>query len=165
MTLTARTLSLLTATGLSLALTACGGGGGGGGSSEGGGGGSSGGETSYAGPIQSTDVALGQQRDATRCGNACHNSGGGPALANIGWTAERTRRQIREGSGVMAAIGRSGRELSWIAIVASRHGGRRRHRPAGPQGLRRIEAISLPSRPPPAGSAAGPPGGPLSLES
>ena len=105
MTLTARTLSLLTATGLSLALAACGGGGGGGGSSEGGGGGSSGGETSYAGPIQSTDVALGQQRYDSRCGNACHNSGGGPALANIGWTAERTRRQIREGSGGMAAIG------------------------------------------------------------
>jgi hypothetical protein len=106
MTLTARSLSLLTAAGLSLALSACGGGGGSGsGGGGGGGGGSSGGEASYAGPIQSTDVALGQQRYDSRCGNACHNSGGGPALANIGWTAERTRRQIREGSGGMAAIG------------------------------------------------------------
>ncbi len=108
MTITARTLTLLTATGLSLALTACGGGGGGSsGGGEGGGGGTSGGETSYAGPIGSTDVALGQQRYDSRCGNACHNSGGGPALANIGWTPERTRRQIREGSGGMSAIGPS----------------------------------------------------------
>lgn len=105
MTLTARTLSLMTATGLSLALAACGGGGGGGGGESGGGGGSSGGETSYAGPIGSTDIALGQQKYDSRCGNACHNSGGGPPLANIGWTAERTRRQIREGSGGMSPIG------------------------------------------------------------
>jgi hypothetical protein len=106
MTLKARSLSLLGATGLSLALAACGGGGGGGGGGGSSGGGSSGGEASaYAGPIQSTDVALGQQRYDSRCGNACHNSGGGPALANIGWTAERTRRQIREGSGGMAPIG------------------------------------------------------------
>ena len=109
MTLTARSISMLTVAGLSLALAACGGGGGssGGGGEGGGGGGSSGGETSYAGPIGSTDIALGQQRYDSRCGNACHNSGGGPALANIGWTAERTRRQIREGSGGMAAIGPS----------------------------------------------------------
>ena len=98
-------LCLLTFSGLSLALVGCGGGGGGG-SEGGGGGGTSGGEAQYAGPIASTDVALGQQRYDSRCGNACHNSGGGPALANIGWTAERTRRQIREGSssGGMSAI-------------------------------------------------------------
>ncbi len=96
-------LCVLTLSGLSMALVGCGGGGGGGGGA--GGGGTSGGETSYAGPIGSTDVALGQQRYDSRCGNACHNSGGGPALANIGWTAERTRRQIREGSSDMAPIG------------------------------------------------------------
>jgi hypothetical protein len=108
MTLTARSISMLTVAGLSLALAACGGGGSsGGGGESGGGGGSSGGESSYAGPIGSTDIALGQQRYDSRCGNACHNSGGGPALANIGWTAERTRRQIREGSGGMSAIGPS----------------------------------------------------------
>jgi mono/diheme cytochrome c family protein len=99
-------LCALTLSGLSLGLVGCGGGGGGGGAS-GGGAGSSGGEVSYAGPIASTDVALGQQRYDSRCGNSCHNSGGGPALANIGWTAERTRRQIREGSGGMAPIGAS----------------------------------------------------------
>jgi hypothetical protein len=97
-------LSVLALSGLSLGLVGCGGGGGGGGTS-GGGGGTSGGETSYAGPIASTDVALGQQKYDSRCGNACHNSGGGPPLANIGWTAERTRRQIREGSSGMAPIG------------------------------------------------------------
>lgn len=108
MKISVRTCSFLGAAALSLALTACGGGGGGGGSeSTGGGGGSSGGEASYAGPIGSTDVALGQQRYDSRCGNACHSSGGGPPLANIGWTAERTRRQIREGSGGMSAIGPS----------------------------------------------------------
>jgi len=113
MTLTPKSLGLclLTLSGLSIALVGCGGGGGGGssgGGSEGGGGGggSSGGEAQYAGAIASTDVALGQQRYDSRCGNACHNSGGGPALANIGWTAEQTRRQIREGSssGGMSAI-------------------------------------------------------------
>lgn len=94
---------VLTVSGLSLGLVGCGGGGGGGGAS--GGGGTSGGESPYAGPIASSDVALGQQRYDSRCGNACHNSGGGPPLANIGWTAERMRRQIREGSGGMAPIG------------------------------------------------------------
>lgn len=109
MTLTARTLALATTTALSLALTACGGGGGGGGGGTEGGGGSttSGGESSYAGPIGSSDVALGQQRYDSRCGNACHNSGGGPPLANIAWSAERMRQQIREGSSGMPAIGPS----------------------------------------------------------
>ena len=109
MTLTFKTLGLclLMLSGLSLALVGCGGGGSGGGlEGGGGGGGSSGGEAQYAGPIALTDVALGQQRYDSRCGNACHSSGGGPALANIGWTAEQTRRQIREGSasGGMSAI-------------------------------------------------------------
>ena len=66
---------------------------------------SAGGESSYAGPIGSTDTALGQEKYDSRCGNACHASGGGPELANIGWTPERMRRQIREGSGGMPAIG------------------------------------------------------------
>ena len=87
--------------GLVLAATAlgCGGGSAGGGSSSGGG--SSGGEVSYAGPIQSTDVALGERKFNSRC-NGCH--AGGPTLTGIGWTAERLRRQIREGSGGMNAI-------------------------------------------------------------
>jgi cytochrome c553 len=98
-------LCVLAVSGLSLGLAGCGGGGGGASGGGGGGGGSSGGESRYAGPIASTDVALGRQRYDSRCGNACHNSGGGPPLANIGWTAERTRRQIREGSSGMAPIG------------------------------------------------------------
>jgi mono/diheme cytochrome c family protein len=62
---------------------------------------SSGGEVSYAGPIQSTDLALGERKFNSRC-NGCH--AGGPTLNGIGWTAERLRRQIREGSGGMNAI-------------------------------------------------------------
>ena len=101
-----------------LALTACGGGGSsGGGSGTGGettGGGEAGGETTgggtggettvdpYAGAIASTDVALGETKYTARCGG-CHNNGA-PALANIGWTVERLRRQIREGAGEMPAI-------------------------------------------------------------
>ncbi len=99
-----------------LALTACGGGGssgGSGGETAGGGetttgGGETttgGGETApspYAGAIASTDVALGETKFTARCGG-CHNNGA-PALANIGWTAERMRRQIREGEDEMPAI-------------------------------------------------------------
>jgi mono/diheme cytochrome c family protein len=73
---------------------------GGGGSSEPGGGGTAGGE--YAGPVASTDVAHGQSRYEAVCGG-CHNAGA-PQLANVGWTAERMRQQIREGSGQMPAI-------------------------------------------------------------
>ncbi|MDW8245729.1 MAG: cytochrome c [Sandaracinaceae bacterium] len=58
----------------------------------------------YEGPIRSTDVELGARRYASRCGNACHESGGGPPLANLRWSPERMRRQIREGSGGMPAI-------------------------------------------------------------
>src|SRR5262245_35890352 len=78
-------------------VVACGGGGGGGA------GGTSGGEDAYAGPIASTDVALGQQRYEARCAS-CHGGGTGPELANIGWDAARVRRQIREGSSRMPAI-------------------------------------------------------------
>lgn len=88
---------------LAASLVGCGGGGSSGGSSTGGGDhtASSGGEVSYAGPIQSTDVALGERKYNSRC-NGCH--AGGPTLNGIGWTAERLRRQIREGSGGMNAI-------------------------------------------------------------
>lgn len=98
-----------------LALTACGGGGSSGGTSEGtttgggetaGGGDADAGTTAaaspYAGAIGSTDVAHGETKFTARCGG-CHNNGA-PALANIGWTAERMRRQIREGEGEMPAI-------------------------------------------------------------
>lgn len=85
---------------LAIAAVGCGGGGGGGG--EGGGGGTAGGESQYAGPLRSTDVALGQEKYQSRCAS-CHESGA-PQLANIQWTVERMRRQIREGSGQMPAI-------------------------------------------------------------
>ncbi len=91
--------------GLGLAAAACGGGGGGGSSSGGGGGGgdtSSGGESQYAGPVGSTDVAHGQERYDAVCAS-CHNNGA-PPLANIGWTPEHMRQQIREGSANMPAI-------------------------------------------------------------
>lgn len=106
----------LSLTVLILALTACGGGSSGGSSSETTGGGETttgggettttgGGETApspYAGAIASTDVALGETKFTARCGG-CHNNGA-PALANIGWTAEAMRRQIREGEDEMPAI-------------------------------------------------------------
>jgi len=78
----------------------CGGGGGAGGG--GGGAATSGGESAYAGPIGSTDVALGQQRYEAVCAG-CHTSGA-PQLENIGWSAEHMRRQIREGEGSMPPI-------------------------------------------------------------
>lgn len=83
---------------LSLCVSACGGGGGGAAAS----GGTAGGESAYAGPVGSTDVAHGQARYDAVCAS-CHNNGA-PPLANIGWTPERTRQQIREGSGQMPAI-------------------------------------------------------------
>ena len=86
---------------LAAGVVGCGGGSSSGGSSEASSGGSSGGEVSYAGPIQSTDLALGERKFNSRC-NGCH--AGGPTLNGIGWTAERLRRQIREGSGGMNAI-------------------------------------------------------------
>ncbi len=80
-------------------LGACGGGASSGG---GGGGGTSGGESSYAGPVTSTDAAHGETRYNAACAS-CHNSGA-PVLANLGWTPERMRQQIREGGGGMPAI-------------------------------------------------------------
>lgn len=89
--------------GLGLAMAACGGGGG---SSTGGGDTTTtGGDTAasqYAGPIGSTDVAQGEARYNAVCAS-CHNNGA-PAVANIGWTTEHLRRQIREGSANMPAI-------------------------------------------------------------
>lgn len=82
-------------------LGACGGGSGG--SGGGGGGGTTGGETSYAGPVASTDVAHGEGRFRAAC-SSCHADG----IPVTGWTAEAMRRQIREGSGEMPAI-REGR--------------------------------------------------------
>lgn len=61
-----------------------------------------GGESQYAGPIGSTDVAQGEARYNAICAS-CHNNGA-PAVANIGWTTEHMRRQIREGSANMPAI-------------------------------------------------------------
>jgi len=87
--------------GLGLAVVACGGGGGGG-STSGGTTSGSGGESQYAGPIGSTDVAQGEARYNAVCAS-CHNNGA-PAVANLGWTAEHMRRQVREGSANMPAI-------------------------------------------------------------
>jgi mono/diheme cytochrome c family protein len=87
--------------GLGLMAVACGGGS----SSSGGGGGStssSGGESQYAGPVASTDVAQGEARYNAVCAS-CHNNGA-PTVANLGWTAEHMRQQIREGSANMPAI-------------------------------------------------------------
>jgi mono/diheme cytochrome c family protein len=98
---TARVFGKALALGAVLALTACGGGGGG--ASEGGGGDTtSGAETTYAGPITSTDTAHGETRFNAVCAS-CHNNGA-PQLANIAWTAEHMRQQIREGSAQMPAI-------------------------------------------------------------
>ncbi len=66
---------------------------------------STGSESPYAGPIASTDTAHGATRYTATCGS-CHNNGA-PQLANIGWTAERMRRQIREGGSQMPPIGES----------------------------------------------------------
>lgn len=77
----------------------CGGGGGGGGEA------TAGGESAYAGPVGSTDVAHGQARYEAVCGS-CHNNGA-PQLANIGWSPERMRQQIREGDDDMPAISES----------------------------------------------------------
>jgi mono/diheme cytochrome c family protein len=95
-------LGKVLAIGIVLALGACGGGHheeshqGGGGST------TSGAESQYAGPIGSTDVAQGEARYHAVCAS-CHDNGA-PAVANIGWTAEHMRRQIREGSANMPAI-------------------------------------------------------------
>ncbi len=102
-TRTSLALALALATALAFALlTGCGAGAT---SSPGAQTGGSDGASPYAGPIRSSDVALGHERYDARCGSACHDSGGGPPLQGIGWTAERLRRQVREGSRDMPAIG------------------------------------------------------------
>jgi mono/diheme cytochrome c family protein len=90
--------------GLGLTVAACGGGGGSTTTSGGGDTTTGGGEASsqYAGPIGSTDTAQGEARYNAVCAS-CHNNGA-PAVANIGWTTEHLRRQIREGSANMPAI-------------------------------------------------------------
>lgn len=89
---------------LGLAMAACGGGGGGGETTTTTTTTTTGGDTSaqYAGPIGSTDVAQGEARYNAVCAS-CHNNGA-PPVANIGWTTERLRQQIREGSPNMPAI-------------------------------------------------------------
>ncbi|MCB9594481.1 MAG: cytochrome c [Sandaracinaceae bacterium] len=77
-----------------IALGACGGGGG---DTEGG----QEASTEYEGPIASSDVARGQEVYDQVC-SGCHSNG--PSLENIGWSAARVRRQIREGSGRMPPI-------------------------------------------------------------
>jgi mono/diheme cytochrome c family protein len=59
----------------------------------------------YQGPIQSSDVARGEEVFNNVC-NSCH-AGGAPALQGIGWEAGRVRQQVREGGGRMPAIAAS----------------------------------------------------------
>lgn len=61
-----------------------------------------GGESPYAGALRSTDTALGESKYQSRCAS-CHENGA-PAVANLHWTVERMRQQIREGSGQMPPI-------------------------------------------------------------
>ena len=87
-----------------LALTACGGGGAESGSDgDGDGDGTSGGEVAaqYAGPVQSTDAAGGEELFQAACA-PCHDEG--PNLANIGWEAGRVRQQVREGTDQMRPV-------------------------------------------------------------
>lgn len=73
----------------------------GGGKSEGGSGeASSGGESEYAGPIASTDVAHGKELFDDNCSD-CHVDGNGPNLPENPHTPAQLRQQIREGSGKM----------------------------------------------------------------
>ncbi|MFO0697033.1 MAG: cytochrome c [Polyangiales bacterium] len=69
--------------------------------------GASGGEAaSYAGPLTSSDVALGEVAYRTNCED-CHPGGGrgrGPRISDAALSPERMRRQIREGQGRMPAF-------------------------------------------------------------
>lgn len=56
----------------------------------------------YQGPIQSSDVARGEERYNGLC-MSCHGSDA-PALEAIAWEADAMRQQIREGGGRMPAI-------------------------------------------------------------
>ena len=57
----------------------------------------------YAGPIDSSDTARGEEVYAAICSN-CHQ---GEALHNIGWSAGQIRHQVREGRGNMPAFSES----------------------------------------------------------
>jgi mono/diheme cytochrome c family protein len=116
---------LITIVGLSVAnVAACGGGGGGG--EEAAGEASSGGESEYAGPIASTDVAHGKEVFDSFCGD-CHPDGGsdvGPSLLEDPHSPAQLRQQIREGSGKMrpfneARLKKDDLEaiLAWLASV------------------------------------------------
>jgi mono/diheme cytochrome c family protein len=107
---------------LALAIAACGGGKSG---EEAGGEASSGGESEYAGPIASTDVAKGKEAFDSFCGD-CHPDGGadvGPSLIESPHTPADLRQQVREGSGKMRPFseGRLGKEdlESILAYLAS----------------------------------------------
>ena len=105
-----------------LSLAACGGGGG----ETAGGEASSGGESEYAGPIASTDVAHGKEVFDSFCGD-CHPDGGGdvgPSLLESPHTPADLRQQIREGSGKMRPFNENRLKaddleaiLAWLASV------------------------------------------------
>lgn len=88
--------------------------------------GSSGGESEYAGPIASTDVAHGKEAFDNFCGD-CHPDGGedvGPSLIATPHPPATLRQQIREGSGKMrpfpeARLNKEDLEsiLAWLASV------------------------------------------------
>lgn len=59
----------------------------------------------YQGPIQSTDVARGEELYNGLC-MSCHG-GGAPALEGLGWEPGAMRQQVREGGGRMPAIAES----------------------------------------------------------
>lgn len=59
----------------------------------------------YQGPIQSSDVARGEELYNGMC-MACHG-GAAPALEGIGWEPGAMRQIVREGRGRMPAIGES----------------------------------------------------------
>lgn len=108
----------------SLAVAACGGGQSG--EEASGGEATSGGESEYAGPIASTDVAHGKEAFDSFCGD-CHPDGGsdvGPSLIESPHTPANLRQQIREGSGKMrpfneARLSKDDLEsiLAWLASV------------------------------------------------
>ena len=98
----------------------------GGGASEPEGESSSGGESSYEGPIASTDVAHGKEVFGTFCDD-CHPDGGedvGPSLIADPHSPAQLRKQIREGSGKMRPFSEKRLSnddmeaiLAWLASV------------------------------------------------
>ncbi len=78
----------------------------------------------YQGPIQSSDVARGEELFNGVC-MACHG-GGAPALEGIGWEPGAMRQIVREGRGRMPAISESrlsGDDLEAILAYMSTIGG------------------------------------------